>query len=280
MNWDDDPRLMHLRQQILDGGGEPWLPVGSRTKSGLTTAPGCRSLEVGDFQGIVAYDPAEFLLTARAGTRVAEAMDALTRHGQYLPFDPLLVADGATLGGTIASGISGPDRLLYGGLRDFVMEVALIDGLGALARGGGKVVKNAAGFDIPKMMVGSYGRLGVLVEVTLKVLPRPQASASLTWENDSIEQAVPLMQRLLARPFPIAGLDIDAHHRVCLRGGARQFAGHSCPAIDRRGRRSASTKAEHPRPFDLWLQRPLSRLSAWCRSPFRRRLAVERRLSA
>lgn len=198
------------------------IPVGAGTKSGLMglgegSASQVKTLDITAYQGIVSYEPSEFLITARAGTRIAELQDALSEHGQFLPFDPLFVDEGATLGGTVASGISGPDRLLYGGIRDFIMEVALIDGLGKVVRGGGKVVKNAAGFDIPKLMSGSCGRLGILIESTLKVFPAPQAWATLLFKNTSIEQAVRLSQRLLSQPFPIAGMDIDAEMRLMVR---------------------------------------------------------------
>ena len=103
----------------------------------------------------------------------------LAEHGQYLPFDPPLAAAGATLGGTVAAGLSGPGRYRYGGVRDFVLGVRFVDGMGNLVRGGGKVVKNAAGFDFPKLMVGSLGRLGVLAELSFKVFPQPPAFATL-----------------------------------------------------------------------------------------------------
>lgn len=169
------------------------------------------------FLGIVAYDPSEFLITALAGTPICQIQQVLAEKKQYLPFDPLFSEAGATLGGTLASGVSGPDRLLYGGIRDFIMEVAMLDGLGKLVRGGGKVVKNAAGFDTPKMMVGSYGRMGILLEATLKVFPKPEAFATLIFQAESLPDAVQLSQRILSNPFPIAGLDITADHRLAVR---------------------------------------------------------------
>jgi len=174
-------------------------------------------LDIRDFRGIVSYDPSEFLLTARAGTTIAEIQESLSRNGQFLPFDPLFVGAEATLGGSIASGISGPDRLLFGGIRDFIMEIAMMDGLGNVVRGGGKVVKNAAGFDTPKMMVGSYGRLGIILEATLKVFPVPQAWATLVLENASLQTAVQLSQRILSKSFPIAGVDLNADNQLTVR---------------------------------------------------------------
>lgn len=211
-----EPFVQQLQQAVCETGS-PIQPVGNATKCGLIGADSIRLIRTNEFQGIVTYDPSEFLITAKSGTKIADLVATLAQHGQYLPFDPLFVHAGATLGGTIASGVSGPDRLLYGGARDFIMEVALIDGLGRLARGGGKVVKNAAGFDTPKLMVGSYGRLGVIIEATLKVFPTPQAHASLLVEHSSIESALRSMQKVLAKPLPISSVLIDSQHTVCFR---------------------------------------------------------------
>src|SRR5439155_368623 len=129
--------------------------------------------------GIVEYEPSEFTFTALAGTPLKAIIAALAERGQYLPFDPPLADAGATLGGTIAAGLSGPGRVRFGGLRDFILGVRFVDGEGRILRMGGKVVKNAAGFDLPKFFVGSAGRFGVLAEITFKVFPRPAATRTL-----------------------------------------------------------------------------------------------------
>jgi len=178
-------------------------------------------LDMTTLDGIVTYDPSEFLITALAGTRMATLVAALAENGQYFPFDPVLGAAGATLGGTIASGISGPDRMLYGSLRDFVMEVELIDGLARLVRGGGKVVKNSAGFDLPKLMVGSYGRLGVLTEATLKVFPKPPAFLTQRFEFASLAATLAAMQKLQTNPLPISALEIEPNTQLVVRYGGR-----------------------------------------------------------
>ncbi len=147
---------------------------GGGTKPGLAAAvDGVTVLDMRGLSGIVEYEPDEFVFTALAGTPVAEVAALLAEHGQYLPFDPPFVDAGATLGGATAAGLSGPRRYRYGGVRDFVIGVRFVDGRGDVVRGGGKVVKNAAGFDLPKLMAGSLGRLGALVE--------PYASSSLRW---------------------------------------------------------------------------------------------------
>ena len=104
--------------------------------------------------GVLEYEPSEFTFTALAGTPVRDIAAILAERGQYLPFDPMLVGAGSTLGGTVASGLSGPGRFRFGGLRDFILGVRFVDGGGRLLRLGGKVVKNSAGFDVPKFFVG------------------------------------------------------------------------------------------------------------------------------
>lgn len=181
-------------------------------------------LDMRQLSGIVTYEPTEFLVTAQAGTPIRELQAALTANGQYLPFDPVRSNGGATLGGTVASGVSGANRMLYGGLRDFVMEVELIDGLGNLVRGGGKVVKNAAGFDLPKMVVGSYGRLGVLTEITLKVFPQPQAYITWQVQGSNLADTVRKMQLMQANPLPISALEIEKPNLLLIRFAAQPDA--------------------------------------------------------
>jgi glycolate oxidase FAD binding subunit len=158
--------------------------------------------------GIIEYDPGEYTFTAYAGTRLSEIAASLAEHGQYMPFDPPLVESGATLGGTIAAGLSGSGRYRYGGLRDFILGLHLVDGQGRLVRGGGKVVKNAAGFDIPKLMVGSLGRLGVLISASFKVFPAPPATATLHATLPSLEKALAAMAKLMGGPYDLEALDL------------------------------------------------------------------------
>ncbi len=160
------------------------LAVGAGTKPRLSQVPGdVAKISTAKLRGIVEYEPSEFTFTALAGTPVREITAALAGSGQYLPFDPLLAEAGATLGGTVAAGTSGPGRFRYGGLRDFILGVRFVDGTGRLMRLGGKVVKNAAGFDLPKFFVGSAGRFGAFAEITFKVFPRPAARRTVRLEG-------------------------------------------------------------------------------------------------
>ncbi|MCB0202780.1 MAG: FAD-binding protein, partial [Anaerolineae bacterium] len=187
------------RLVVRGGGSKPAL---SSTSNGATV------LDMRGLSGIVEYVPDEFTFTALAGTPVSEVTAMLAEHGQYLPFDPPLQDTGATLGGTVAAGLSGPGRYRYGGVRDFILGVRFVDGQGNVVRGGGKVVKNAAGFDFPKLMVGSLGRLGVLAELSFKVFPQPQASATLVASYADVTGAQADMQRLTRQPLDIEAIDL------------------------------------------------------------------------
>lgn len=193
--------LVKARQRVL--------PRGRGTKPLLSApAEGVDVLDLSQLAGIREYDPAEYTFTAWAGTSLAEIQARLAEHGQGMPFDPPLVERGATLGGTIAAGLSGPGRQRYGGLRDFILGLRYVDGRGDLIRAGGKVVKNAAGFDIPKLLVGSLGQLGIIVEATFKVFPRPAAFATLRVDFQRLPEALAATLRLLASPIDIECLDL------------------------------------------------------------------------
>jgi glycolate oxidase FAD binding subunit len=154
------------------------IAFGAGTKPRLS-AVNVPKLSTERLRGIIEYEPSEFTFTALAGTPLREIVAALAERGQYLPFDPPLVATGATIGGTVAAGLSGPGRFRFGGVRDFILGGKFVDGAGRLLRMGGKVVKNAAGFDLPKFFVGSLGRFGVLAELTFKVFPIPPSKLTL-----------------------------------------------------------------------------------------------------
>ena len=140
-------------------------------------------LETRSHQGIAAYEPTELVITARCGTPLADVEKALADSGQILPFEPPYFAVNATFGGAIASGLSGPRRAAnngyYGAVRDYVLGCKIIDGKGDVLSFGGQVMKNVAGYDVSRLMAGSMGTLGVILEVSLKVLPAPVASRTL-----------------------------------------------------------------------------------------------------
>lgn len=234
--------LINDLQARVTSDGPKLLPIGGDTKSALGAVrddQGVEKISMTELSGIIKYEPSEYLITVRSGTRIRDIQQALAEHRQYLPFDPLFVDAGATLGGTIASGIGGGHQLLFGAPRDFVMEVELIDGLGKLVRGGGKVVKNAAGLDLPKLVVGSLGRLGILTELTVKVLPRPEAVFGVMTRLQQFADAVPLIQKVISNPLPLSAIDVDAAQRMTVL-----FAGpkNSRQSVEERFRRLLPTQ--------------------------------------
>lgn len=195
------------------------LPFGGGTKPALSTPPDddVVRLDMRGLRGIVEYDPRELTITALAGTPVSELRDALATHGQQLPFDPPLGAAGATLGGVVAAGTSGPGAFRHGGVRDFVIGVRFVDGTGRLVGGGGRVVKNAAGFDLPKLLVGSLGRLGVIVQLSLKVFPLPRATATAVLDCAALPDAITLTAALARSSLAIQALELEPPGRVLAR---------------------------------------------------------------
>lgn len=188
--------------------GRRLTPRGSGTKAALATpAPGSEVLDLSQLRGVLEYNPGEYTFTALAGTPIHEVQAMLAEHGQYLPFDPLFAERGATLGGTVASGLSGPGRYRYGGVRDFILGIKMIDGRGEVVRGGGKVVKNSAGFDLPKLMVGSLGSFGVLTELTFKVFPAAPAHITVTHSASPLASALEALGRIYTARMEIDSLD-------------------------------------------------------------------------
>ena len=173
------------------------LPRGGMTKTGIQNPPDIDTLDMSKISGIREYNPSEYTFTAQAGTRLKEINQMLFDNGQFLPFDPPLAAQGATLGGTVAANLSGCMRYHYGGVRDFILGVHFLDSRGQLVRAGGKVVKNAAGFDIPKLMVGSLGSLGTIVELSFKVFPRPEEYISLVSKYENLVDALAALVKLI-----------------------------------------------------------------------------------
>lgn len=185
------------------------VPRGGGTKPTLSNPPvDGISLDMRALSGLLAYEPGEYTFTAYAGTPLQVIQTALAEHQQYLPFDPLLVARGATLGGTVAANTAGSGRYRYGGVRDFVLGVQFVNGLGELVNSGGKVVKNSAGFDLPKFMVGSVGRFGVLISLSFKVFPRPPAYVTLRCDYDGLGAALAAVFSLATTSFDLDALDL------------------------------------------------------------------------
>lgn len=159
-------------------------------------------------------------MTVRAGTPLADVKAALDEQGQWLPFEPPAFGDSATIGGTIATGLSGPARPYTGAARDYMLGVRMINGQGEHLRFGGEVMKNVAGYDISRVMTGSHGTLGALTEVSLKVLPKPKLVKTLSFEMTA-QAAVDQFNTWAGQPLPIMGSAwCDGRAYVRLSGAA------------------------------------------------------------
>ena len=194
--------------------------VGSRSKTRIANGTSPTVISTTRFAGIVDHQADDFTITVRAGTRLKQITELLDSAGQYLPFDPVFVDQGATIGGLVGSGLNGPCRLRFGGQRDFLIGCQFIDGRGRVVRAGGKVVKNAAGFDLSKFLIGSAGKFGILLEVTFKVFPRPRLFQSAVFETATSEAALETLRDLVNSQTGWDGLEILENHHLAARWSA------------------------------------------------------------
>ncbi|MEO8536180.1 MAG: glycolate oxidase subunit GlcE [Betaproteobacteria bacterium] len=199
------PAVAEIRQRIRAAAADarPLCIRGAGTKDFYGQSSVGEPLDVTPMRGIVAYAPGELVITARAGTPLVELDDALTAHNQMLAFEPPRHGVGATLGGVVATGFSGPRRAQAGAVRDFVLGVRIIDGAGEALGFGGQVIKNVAGFDVSRLMVGALGTLGVLTEISLKTLPRPRAEATRVVDCGGAD-ALRLVNAWGGKPLPVS----------------------------------------------------------------------------
>ena len=183
--------------------GQPLCIRGGGTKAFYGGPEVGEPIVTGGYQGILNYAPSELVVTVRAGTPLAELEAALAAENQMLAFEPPHFAEGGTVGGCVAAGLAGPRRAAVGGVRDFVLGASLIDGRGDVLRFGGEVMKNVAGYDVSRFLAGSLGTLGLIAEVSLKVLPRPVAEATLRFELDEAT-ALHQLNVWAGQPLPVS----------------------------------------------------------------------------
>ena len=194
-----------FREQILAAGAaRRTLRIrGGGTKDWYGQAFDGEILDTRSYTGIVDYEPTELVITARAGTPLAEIEAALAERNQMLAFEPPHFGAGATFGGAIASGLSGPRRATSGAVRDFVLGAVLMDGRGQVLTFGGQVMKNVAGYDVSRLLAGSLGTLGLLLQISVKVLPRPLREITLRFAMSEID-ALRRMNEWGGQPLPIS----------------------------------------------------------------------------
>lgn len=187
--------------------------LGGNSKAFYGHAVSAETLSVAEHRGVLNYEPTELVITARAGTPLNEIERILDDNGQMLPFEPPAFTDKATIGGTIACNMSGPRRAYAGAARDFLLGCKIINGKGEILGFGGEVMKNVAGYDVSRLMAGALGTLGVLLEVSLKVLPKAEMEATQLIRSSNTD-ALEKIHQLSMTPLPISA---SSFHESVLR---------------------------------------------------------------
>ncbi len=226
----DDDREKSLQRRVLEAArrAQPLNIIGGASKAFYGRVADNRrgeALHTAGHRGVLRYDPGELVLTARAGTRLAEIEELLAGQNQMLGFEPPAFSDAATIGGAVAAGLAGPRRPYAGAVRDFVLGVKLLNGKGEVLGFGGEVMKNVAGFDLARLMAGALGTLGILLEVSLRVIPRPPAQETVLLAQPDPADAIALFNQLAGQPLPLsAAAWRDGETRIRLSGSAAGVA--------------------------------------------------------
>lgn len=207
------------RVRQASAAGTPLEILGNATKRFYGREASGEPLAMTRHRGIVSYEPSELVLTARCGTPLAELTAQLAERGQMLAFEPPCFGGEATLGGAIAAGLSGPRRPFTGSVRDTVLGIRLVNGRGEVLQFGGRVMKNVAGYDVSRLMVGALGTLGVLLEVSLKLLPAPQAEQTLTLPEPAA-RVYGLTEQWLREGVPVSAAAHDGERMYVRLSGA------------------------------------------------------------
>ncbi|MDH5654628.1 MAG: glycolate oxidase subunit GlcE [Spirochaetia bacterium] len=204
--------------------GTPLRITGSQTKNFYGAALHGEKLSVLDYSGIVDYEPSELVLTVKAGTPLREIEELLRSRGQMLAFEPPHYGENATLGGSLACGFSGPRRPFADSAGSYTLGVKICDGRGRILSYGGRVMKNVAGYDVSRIMTGSMGTLGVLLEISLKVLPLPDCELTLK-KQMGLSETAEFFSAIARKPFPLSGAAwVDGAVYVRLSGNERAVA--------------------------------------------------------
>jgi len=199
-----DAQLIAERVRQAAALNQPLAIGGSGSKRFYGPPAAGAALDMTAYSGIVDYEPSELVLVARAGSKLSDLEDKLSAERQMLAFEPPRFGGQGTLGGCVAAGLSGPRRAYAGSVRDYVLGTRIVNGKGEDLQFGGRVIKNVAGYDVSRLMAGAMGTLGVLLEISLKVLPRPPVEVTLRLEQTQAE-ALAALNRWAARPLPISG---------------------------------------------------------------------------
>jgi len=245
---------------IVGGNSKTWY---ARTRVG-------EPLDVSGHQGVINFMPTELVMTVRAGTPLATIADALDEHRQRLPFDPPHFNNQATIGGTVACNFSGPRRPYAGSCRDYILGCTILNGKGEKLRFGGEVMKNVAGFDVSRLMAGSLGTLGVLLDISFKTLPHRLAEQTVVIQAN-FHEAIELMNKWARTPLPVTAMCADGnlvYLRICGTNSAVQRSMFDIGGeIDEDGKQFWIDLREHELAF-FQTEKPLYRLSVPAAAPF------------
>ena len=195
---------------ILSEAKEPLSVAGGNTR--VLAPSGSKIISTSKLSGVIDYEPGALTMIAKAGTPLSEIQKTLTSEGQCLAFDPynwsrfINKKGSSTIGGVFAANVSGSSRLRVGAARDFLLGIRLVDGLGNIIQNGGRVMKNVTGYDLVKLFAGSWGTLGILTEVSFKVLPKPETEATIVIHGLNDQLALDAMIDATATPFDVSGL--------------------------------------------------------------------------
>ena len=246
------PQALMDQVRTAAAARQPLRIVGGDTKAFCGAPVAGDTLDTTGWRGIVSHEPTELVVTVRAGTPLAELEAVLLEKGQCLPFEPPRFGLASTIGGVVAAGLAGPARATAGGVRDYVLGMRFIDGRGEWLTFGGQVMKNVAGYDVSRALAGSLGTLGVITDISLKVLPVAPAEATLVFalnQHDALEQ----LHRWGGQPLPINascwlkdGTQADAPERLLVRlRGAVAAVDAACERMSReaQGRRMNDAQA-------------------------------------
>jgi glycolate oxidase FAD binding subunit len=228
----NDTALQHLIERVQTAHAHKTaLNIqGGNSKAFYGEKPQGEPLSMRDLAGISSYEPSELVVTARAGTPLAELEATLAAKGQCLPFEPPRFNAQGTVGGMVAAGLSGPARPHVGMVRDYVLGATVLNGQGELLSFGGQVIKNVAGYDLSRALAGSMGVLGVICEVSLKVLPTPPASATLVFEMDEAT-ALQQLHTWAGQPLPLNASSWHAGHLHLRLAGAQAAVQAACQRL-------------------------------------------------
>ena len=232
--YNDSERLIDA-VQVAKARGEGIRVEGHGSKNFLST-PNLSRIEGNllstlDHTGVINYSPDELVMTVRAGTTLSEIEDLLIEEGQIFPSDPPCYGGQGTIGGAIATGISGPGRPWLGAVRDAILGIEIVNGLGERLNFGGQVMKNVAGYDISRLMVGSYGTMGIILSVSLKVLPRPQCVRTLQKEVP-VEKLQKFMTRFFREPVPLTATYYEPDRLWIRLSGSEESVGDAVSRLD------------------------------------------------